>query len=368
METKSLRQPHRPWPAVDGRGTQFQQITNSRKESRLRPHTLLLPLALAALAGCSTPRLESREGHVAVPGGRVWFKVVGSGTGTPLLVLHGGPGAPSHYLARLGRLGDERPVIFYDQLGCGRSDRPSDTNLWRVERFVEELAEVRRALGLKRIHLFGHSWGTMLATDYLLTRPRGVRSVTLASPCLSAPRYVRDVAELRAQLPSGIQTVLQRHEAAGTTASAEYQEAVTVFMKRHFCRLEPWPRELNDSLAGLGNEVYNFMNGPNEFHLTGTLKNYDRSARLGELRLPVLYTAGRFDGCTPQAAAWYQRSTPRSRLEVLEQSAHMPMLEETESYLAVLRAFLRDVEEGQSLTRKTPTTRTASASCANPEL
>lgn len=304
----------------------------------------LLLLAVLALAGCSIPRLRAREGFVSVPGGRVWFKVVGSGPGTPFLVLHGGPGGPSHYLDRLGQLGDERPVIFYDQLGCGRSDRPSDTNLWRVERFVEEVAAVRRALGLKRVHLFGHSWGTMLATDYLLTRPRGVCSVTLASPCLSAPRYVRDVTDLRAQLPPDVQAALQRHESAGTTASAEYQEAVTFFMQRHFCRLEPWPRELNDSLSGLGTEVYTFMNGPNEFHLTGTLKDYDRTARLRELRLPVLYTAGRFDGCTPQASAWYQHLMPNSRLEVFEQSAHMPMLEETERYLAVLRAFLREVE------------------------
>lgn len=313
----------------------------------MRTQIPILSLALLALVGCSTPRLEPREGYVAIPGGRVWFKVVGSGPGTPLLVLHGGPGAPSHYLDRLGQLGDERPVIFYDQLGCGRSDRLSDTNLWRVDRFVEELAEVRRALGLKRIHLFGHSWGTMLATDYLLTRPHGVRSVTLASPCLSAPRYVRDVTDLRAQLPPDVQAVLRRHEAAGTTASSEYEETVGVFLKRHFCRLEPWPPELGDTLAGLGRGVYNFMNGPNEFYLTGTLKNYDRSARLGELRLPVLYTAGRFDGCTPQAAAWYQRLTPAARLEVFEQSAHMPMLEETERYLAVLRRFLRDVERSK---------------------
>jgi pimeloyl-ACP methyl ester carboxylesterase len=175
-------------------------------------HTLLLPLALLALVGCSTPRLQPREGHVAVPGGQVWFKIVGSGPGTPLLPLHGGPGAPSHCLDRLGQLGDERPVIFYDQLGCGRSDRPSDTNLWRVERFVEELAAVRRSLGLKRVHLFGHSWGTMLATDYLLTRPRAVRSMTLASPCLSAPRFVGDASELRAQLPGPVPTYYD-HEA-----------------------------------------------------------------------------------------------------------------------------------------------------------
>jgi proline iminopeptidase len=313
----------------------------------MRPHALLFPLALAMLAGCSTPRLQPREGHVAVPGGQVWFKIVGSGPGTPLLLLHGGPGAPSHYLDRLGQLGDERPVIFYDQLGCGRSDRPSNTNLWRVERFVEELAAVRRALGLKRVHLFGHSWGTMLATDYLLTRPRGVRSVTLASPCLSAPRFVRDANELRAQLPPDVQLALQRHEAAGTTDSTEYQAAVAVFMKRHLCRQEPWPPELTNAIAGFGDRVYNFMWGPSEFHVTGTLKDYDRTSRLAELHLPVLYTTGRFDETTPATTAWYQGLTPNARLEVFEQSAHMPMLEETDRYLAVMRAFLREVERGK---------------------
>lgn len=316
----------------------------SNTQHQMKTHFVLLSLALLAFTGCSTPRLQPREGHIAVPGGRVWFKIVGTGPGTPLLLLHGGPGAPSYYLEPLSALGNERPVIFYDQLGCGRSDRPSDTNLWRVERFVEEVAAVRRALGLKRVHLFGHSWGTMLATDYLLTRPRGVSSVTLASPCLSAPRYVRDVTDLRAQLPPDVQAVLQRHEEAGTTASSGYEAAVSVFLKRHFCRREPWPSELSDTLAGLGREVYNFMNGPNEFYLTGTLKNYDRTARLGELSLPVLYTAGRFDGCTPQAAAWYQQLMPNARLEVFERSAHMPMLEETDRYLAVLSAFLREAE------------------------
>ena len=127
--------------------------------------SFLLPLALLAFVGCSTPRLQPHEGFVAVPGGRVWYKVVGSGSGTPLLLLHGGPGATSHYLEPLSALGDERPVIFYDQLGCGRSDRPSDTNLWRVERFVEELKMVRQTLGLRRLHILGHSWGAMLAAE-----------------------------------------------------------------------------------------------------------------------------------------------------------------------------------------------------------
>ena len=138
-------------------------------------------LALSACGGRDAG-LSPEEGYVQVPGGRVWYRIEGSGTAMPLLVLHGGPGATHHYLKPLGALADERPVIFYDQLGSGRSDRPTDTTLWRVERFVEELAQVREALGLREIHLLGHSWGTMLAVDYLLTKPEGVRSVILASP------------------------------------------------------------------------------------------------------------------------------------------------------------------------------------------
>jgi proline iminopeptidase len=123
-------------------------------------------------------------GYIPVEGGRVWYKIVGAGTpGIPLLTLHGGPGYPHDYLEPLEQLAGERPVIFYDQLGCGRSDRPNDRALWRVDRFVRELAQVRQALGLERIHLFGHSWGAMLAVDYLLSGASAA-SLILASPAL----------------------------------------------------------------------------------------------------------------------------------------------------------------------------------------
>jgi proline iminopeptidase len=114
------------------------------------------------------------EGTISVPGGRVWYRIVGGGAaGTPLLVLHGGPGAPHDYLENLIALADERPVVFYDQLGCGRSERPDDPSLWRVERFVAELAAVLQTLGLSRVNLLGQSWGTMLAVEYLLSGTSG---------------------------------------------------------------------------------------------------------------------------------------------------------------------------------------------------
>ena len=130
------------------------------------------------------PIVHQRDGYIEIPGGRIWYQVVGKGDAVPLLTLHGGPGATSDTLAPLQALADERPVIFYDQLGGGKSDQPTNEALWRIERFVEELAQVRRALGLERIHLLGQSWGTMLAVDYMLTQPDGVLSLSLSDPVL----------------------------------------------------------------------------------------------------------------------------------------------------------------------------------------
>jgi proline iminopeptidase len=282
---------------------------------------------------------------IAVTGGRVWYQIVGTGDAIPLLTLHGGPGFPHNYLLPLAALADERPIVFYDQLGCGRSDRPDNLHLWRADRFVEELATVRQALGLDRIHLLGQSWGTMLATDYMLTQPAGVISLILASPPLSIPRWLADAARYRAALPTKIQAILARHEATGTTDSAEYEEATMVYYRRHVCRLEPWPEPLERTLAEVGWPVYHAMWGPNEFFMTGNLKDYDRTDRLGEITVPTLFTCGRYDEATPEATAWYQSLVPGAEVAIFEQSSHLTHLEEPETYLATIRAFLRRVEE-----------------------
>jgi len=289
-------------------------------------------------------RTQVREGFVAVTGGKVWYKIVGSGQATPLLLLHGGPGFPSDYLDPLGALSDERPVIFYDQLGCGKSDKPTDKSLWKAERFVEELSELRKALGLKKVHILGHSWGTMLATDYLLTRPSGVVSLILASPALSIKRWMSDADKLRATLPKEVLDTLAKHERAGTTQSEEYRTASEIYLQRYVCRLNPPPKELIDSRAGMGSEVYETMWGPSEFYATGNLKDYDRSDRLKEIGVPTLFTCGRYDEATPESTAWYQSLVPKSKLVVFENSAHMTMLEERDRYIETIRKFLKEVE------------------------
>ena len=156
------------------------------------------------------------EGFVEVPGGRVWYRSLGD-HGIPLLCLHGGPGFPHDYLEELEGLAHERRVVFYDQLGCGRSDRPDDTSLWTVERFVEELAVVRAALGLERLHLFGSSWGGMLAMQYVLDRQPPLESLVLCSSPASIPRWIAGCRDLLAELPDDVQDVIERHEANGFT-------------------------------------------------------------------------------------------------------------------------------------------------------
>jgi proline-specific peptidase len=292
--------------------------------------------------------MDVQEGTIRVDGYQVWYRCVGRG-GIPLLLLHGGPGAGHDYLEPLAALAADRQLVFYDQLGCGRSDQPADRSLWRLERFVAEVDTVRRALHLEQLHLFGQSWGGWLAIEYLLTHPPGVVSIVLASTSASIPQFVAEAARLKAALPPAISHTLRRYEAAGDFHHPAYEAAVREFYKRHLCRLDPWPEPLRRSARNLtGNAVYETMGGPNEFIMRGNLHDWDRLERLGEITVPTLITVGRYDEITPTCAETMQRRLPQAQLEVFEQSSHMAHLEEPERYLQVVAEFLTHVEAGQA--------------------
>ncbi|MDD5556776.1 MAG: proline iminopeptidase-family hydrolase [bacterium] len=284
-------------------------------------------------------------------GYNVWYRAVGERGGTdklPLLCLHGGPGAAHDYLEPLEAVAASgRRVIFYDQLGCGNSDRPHNPALWTVDLFLEELAAVRAALGLERLHILGQSWGGMLAMQYALTRPAGVASLVIASSPASMRQWVAEANRLRAELPADVQETLLRHERAGTTDDPAYTEAMMVFYQRHVCRLDPWPDCLNRSLEQLMRdpEVYHAMNGPSEFHVTGNLRDWDITGRLGEIAVPTLVTSGRHDEATPAIAETVHKGIPGSRRVIFEQSAHESHIEEPELYRQVLIEFLEEVEQ-----------------------
>jgi proline iminopeptidase len=287
---------------------------------------------------------ETQQGFIPVTGGRVWYQLVGAGAAIPLLVLHGEPGVPHDYLESLAALADERPVVFYDQLGCDKSDRPDDVSLWRIERFAEEVGQVRQALGLERVHLLAHSAGTMVALDYLLERPPGVVSLIQVGPALSVARLMRDVNRLYATLPEELWAAIVRHEAAGTLASEEYQQAVAAYSQRYMNRVQPEPEAAQRAGQGVGLPVIHTLWGPYELQVTGNLKDYDRTDRAHELTLPTLFVCGRYDCCTPEETARYHALVAGSEMVVFEQSSHAPFFEERARFLQVVRDFLRRVE------------------------
>ncbi|HZD87297.1 MAG TPA: proline iminopeptidase-family hydrolase [Gaiellaceae bacterium] len=284
------------------------------------------------------------EGRVPFRGHETWYRIVGDGDGLPLVLLHGGPGSTHLGLSVLGPLADERPVVFYDQLGCGNSSRPSDPSLWTVELFVGELVNLREALGLDRIHLLGHSWGGMLALEYALTRPPGLESLVLSSTLSSAALWEEEAMRLRSELPPDVLAVLEAHEAAGTVHDPEYEEATKEYYRRHLCRLDPWPPIVEELLRVSRKEVYETMWGPNEMRPTGTLSGWDVTHRLGEIEVPTLVLCGHHDEATPRQAATIAHGLGgESELVVLEHSAHLTPLEETDRYLELVRAFLHRI-------------------------
>lgn len=305
---------------------------------------LALGFVVVFLSACTDSGLTPTEGYVDVEGGKVWFQIVGSGNATPLLLLHGGPGAPSYYLRPLERIAVDRPVVFYDQLGAGRSPAPSDQSLWTVERFVDELAQVRAALELDEVHILGHSWGSMLAMDYMLTQPEGVVSLIFASPALNVTRWTDDARELLKALPDDTRALIEHHENEGTTDAPEYQEAVMDFYKMYLSRSDPWPPELIATFEGFNTELYGYMWGPSEFTATGTLQNYNRELDLPKLDLPVLFTAGRYDEATPETVQHFQSLIPGAEIQIFEESAHLTMLDEPDAYAEAIREFLNNVD------------------------
>jgi len=186
--------------------------------------------------------------------------------------------------------------------------------------------------------------------EYALTKPSGLASLTLADSPASIPQWVTETNRLRNELPPDVQQVLLKHEEAGTTDDPAYQEAMLVFYRRHVCRLDPWPDCLQRTFAKLvaNPEVYNTMNGPSEFHVTGTLKNWSIVDRLSEIRVPTLILSGRYDEATPVVVETLHRGIQGSKWIVFENSSHMPHLEEPQRYIQVLNDFLNDVESAKT--------------------
>jgi proline-specific peptidase len=281
----------------------------------------------------------TEHGRVEVPGGRVAYGVVGQGE-RALLTLHGGPGVPSQYIYSMGDLATEaRRVVFYDQLGCGESDRPNDPALWAVERFVEEVEAVRQALGLERVDLWGHSWGGMLAQEYALAYPDSLRTLCLASTICSASFHNRETGRLIEAFPSETAALLRVAYDGGDTTSPEYRAASGEFWRRHVCRI-PFPPEVRSAVDDTATDVIETMWGPDDVTMRGTLSDWDVSDRIAAIDAPTLITVGAYDALTPASARMIAERIAGSELVLFEESSHHAHWEERERYMLVVGDFL----------------------------
>jgi proline-specific peptidase len=297
------------------------------------------------------------EGRLVVDnaGHEIYYRLFGAGAET-LVGLHGGPGADHRYLARLGELaGDGVQVLLYDQLGSGKSDVPDDPSLWTVPRFVAELETVRTELGLERVHLLGQSWGGMLALQYALDHPEGVKSLVLSNTAASIPETFRGMTQLRLDLGAELFATMTRHEGAGDYENPEYKAAVRQLEARHLRRSTPFEperskREFDEVMAPFMDNLgpaYTAMWGPHEFLCTGPLIEWDVTGRLGEIESPALILCGWFDEVTVDCHRTLAERLPDNEFVIFGNSSHCTILEkEGDAYLAVIRDFVRRVSAG----------------------
>lgn len=316
----------------------------------MRPTALLLAVVLVLLPACEPldpPATAASEGYITVPGGRIYWARMGNGPGTPLVVIHGGPGGGSFGLKGWAALGDDRPVIRYDQLGAGKSDHPTDTTLYTVERYVTELQMLRDSLGLDTVHLYGRSWGAMLLQAYMGSNPAGVKSVILSSPLVTTARWEADADSLIRFLPDSMQRFIATHEAAGTTDHPEYAAATDAYYALFLRRTPPRsPVDADSARERSGAFVYNYMWGPSEFTSTGTLKQFDGTAWLRQITVPTLFLAGEHDEATPAATEEFSRLVPGAEFVVIPGSGHATENDNPEAIHEAVRAFLRRVDAG----------------------
>jgi proline iminopeptidase len=287
---------------------------------------------------------------VEIAGGfRVWTRTAGSGKAR-MLTLHGGPGATHEYLLCLT---DFLPpagieVTLYDQLGSYYSDQPTDPALWTVDRFREEVESVRKTLALEQYYLYGHSWGGMLGIETALRHPEHIKGLIVSDMTASIPSYVAYAKVLKSKMPPEIVAILDTYEAKGDYGAQEYQDAVFQGLySKHLCRLDPWPDPVQLTFKHFNQQVYNTLQGPNEFVVTGTFKDWDRWADLPKIKVPTLLIAGRHGTMNPDDIERMGKAIPNSRVVITPNGSHLEMWDDQQAYHRELIRFVKDVEAGR---------------------
>ncbi|WP_168731257.1 proline iminopeptidase-family hydrolase [Robertkochia marina] len=288
--------------------------------------------------------IPTGEGKLKVEGGNIWYKVTGDGQDTPLVLLHGGPGYSSFYLKPLEELGKDRQVIRYDQLGAGKSDMVTDSSLFTVDHFVDELETLRTHLKVEKWHVLGHSWGSILALEYFKKYPDHVTSLIFGSPCLDLKLWEQSTNELLLTLPDSLLTAVHRADSTGVYDDPLYEKAINTFYDKYLWGQDPVLEELDSMVSTANPAVYTYMWGPSEFSITGTLKNYNGLKNMEETDLPVLFTVGEFDEIKPSYVQDMAAHFKNSKVKVFSNSSHLTTWDAREQNIQVVKEFLEQQE------------------------
>ncbi|MEP6779325.1 MAG: proline iminopeptidase-family hydrolase [Gemmatimonadaceae bacterium] len=291
--------------------------------------------------------LSTGEGRLRVDGGRIWYRVSGTGTGTPVILLHGGPGLSSYSLKSLEALGDDRPVVRYDQLGGGKSDDLTDTAQMNIQHFVIELELLRQKTDFQLAHFVGHGWGATLALEYYRAHPEHVVSLTFMGPMFDMPSWRAGVQRLVATLPDSSRKAVATAESTLRFNVPGYRAALQNYFGRYM-----WSHvdaaDLDSSATHLGQLLFETMHGPSELTATGSLKDYNASSFLPDVKVPTLYVVGETDEAQPSLVRKYASETPGARFSQIPRAAHGVTWDNPAATIAVLRVFLNSVDRPAS--------------------
>jgi proline iminopeptidase len=295
----------------------------------------------------SPKSLITREGYIPLPDGMIWYQQTFSESSKhaiPLIIIHGGPGSNHYYLKNLTALATTRPVILYDQMGCGKSKKSkrSFTNLSLKQLLHDTLTDLEALishLNYDKVMLLGHGWGGSMAIEYTRAHHKKIERLVLASPVLGIPVWQQDAhALVRKYLPAQADFIFACEE-SGTLNNPHYQGLIKDLYKQIVCRLPVWPQDLVETLEDLNPQLYE-MWGPNECQITGPLKAFDSFNDLSKITVPTLITCGRYDKASPETMQRAIKNIKSAQLVIFEKSAHVAHLEEPAQYLATIKKFI----------------------------
>jgi proline iminopeptidase len=304
-------------------------------------------------AGVQTAGVKMIPISTPVGNFKVWTKRFGNNPRIKVLLLHGGPAFGHEYMECFESFFQKEGFEFYeyDQLGSSYSDQPKDSSLWTIDHFVEEVEQVRKALGMDKdnFYILGNSWGGMLGLEYAFKYQDNLKGLIISNMMASCTDYGKYAQEVLAkQMDPKVLDTIRQIEAKNDYNNPKYFELLMPnFYHQHLCRLDEWPDPVNRSFKHVNMEIYTMMQGPSEFGVGGRLKDWDRKADLPKIKVPTLTIGGKYDTMNPEHMKWMSTQVQKGSYLHCPNGSHLSMWDDQEVYMKGVIKFIRDVDQGK---------------------